>query len=64
MKLTYDWTGLNFGRVEKLVLAEPSRMDENKENLGIEESSPVAHKKGIKDTLDSWDFTLFVSESH
>ena len=53
MKLTYDWTGLNFGRVEKLVLAESSRMDENKENLGIEESSPVAHKKGIKDTLDS-----------
>ena len=41
-------------------------MDENlfnKENLGVEESSPVAHKKGIKDILDSWHFTLFVSES-
>ena len=52
------WRNVPFSRVH-LKMAESSRMDENlfnKENLGqvgVEESSPVAHKKGIKDILDS-----------
>ena len=52
-----DWTIEILGGVEissfsivHLKMAEPSRMDEyllNKENFGVEESSPVAHKTGI-----------------
>ena len=54
-KILGGWRNVPFSRVH-LKMAESSRMDENlfnKENLGVEESSPVAHKKGIKDILDS-----------
>lgn len=55
------WAGIDISSFSLKMAEISSSMGDNllnKENFGVEESSPVAHKTGIKDILDPWHLTL------